>query len=165
MLAPYGSANPGTAAILSVSASEEDHVFFESSTRNDSEWRVQTNARWDVQRAQGIGAALMSLKRGGYPVVICSDELLHGTWRELVEQTQLMPDAPAVIVTSHLADDRIWAEAINLGAYDVLVKPFSAREVVPVVNTAWAGWLARQERNRRKQAEKWAVEQWNAAAG
>ena len=31
---------------------------------------------------------------------------------------------PLVIVASHLADDQLWAEALNLGAHDVLAKPF-----------------------------------------
>jgi CheY-like chemotaxis protein len=39
------------------------------------------------------------------------------------------PDPPMLIVTSRLADDYLWAEALNLGAYDVLAKPFDASEV------------------------------------
>ena len=44
-----------------------------------------------------------------------------------------------MIVTSRLADDRLWAEVLNLGGYDVLAKPFDASEVARVVGTAWAG--------------------------
>ena len=49
-------------------------------------------------------------------------------------------DSPEVIVTSRLADDRLWAEALNLGAYDVLTKPFDRHEVLRSVSFAWLNW-------------------------
>ena len=42
-----------------------------------------------------------------------------------------------MIVTSRLADERLWAEALNLGAYDVLAKPFDRTEAMRVVAAAW----------------------------
>ena len=44
---------------------------------------------------------------------------------------------PALIVTSRLADEHLWAEALNLGAWDVLAKPFDHREVIRGIRTAW----------------------------
>jgi hypothetical protein len=44
-----------------------------------------------------------------------------------------------MIVTSRLADERLWAEVLNLGGYHLLAKPFDASEVVRVVGTAWPG--------------------------
>jgi len=41
---------------------------------------------------------------------------------------------PLLIVTSRLADERLWAEVLNLGAHDVLAKPFNAEEVVRVLD-------------------------------
>jgi DNA-binding response OmpR family regulator len=35
-----------------------------------------------------------------------------------------------------LADDYLWSEALNLGAYDVLAKPFDVEEVVRTVDAA-----------------------------
>jgi hypothetical protein len=37
-----------------------------------------------------------------------------------VENILLLPDPPVLIVTSRLADEYLWAEALNPGAYDVL---------------------------------------------
>ena len=51
-----------------------------------------------------------------------------------------LPDPPVLIVTSRLADEYLWAEALNLGAYDVLVKPFDASEAVRVLDSAWRHW-------------------------
>ena len=56
-----------------------------------------------------------------------------------------LQDAPAVIVTSRLADNRLWAEALSLGAYDVLAKPFNPDEVLRTVSLAWRDWHHRHE--------------------
>jgi len=65
---------------------------------------------------------------------------MPGTWREmLAEAAQLLPP-PFLIVTCRLADERLWAEALNVGAYDVLAKPFDAAEVIRVVSLAWLHW-------------------------
>jgi DNA-binding response OmpR family regulator len=47
------------------------------------------------------------------------------------------------MVTSRLADERLWAEALNLGAYDVLAKPFDGREVIRILSLAWQHWQDR----------------------
>jgi FixJ family two-component response regulator len=51
-----------------------------------------------------------------------------------------LPNAPSLIVVSKLADDRLWAEALNLGAWDVLAKPFNHIEVIRSVKSAWQHW-------------------------
>ena len=45
-----------------------------------------------------------------------------------------------MIVTSRSADERLWVEALNLGAYDVLAKPFDRDEVLRSVSMAWLNW-------------------------
>lgn len=47
-----------------------------------------------------------------------------------------MPSPPLLIVISRLADEHLWAEALNLGAYDVLAKPLNHTEIVRVLNLA-----------------------------
>ena len=51
-----------------------------------------------------------------------------------------MPLPPKLIVTCRLADERLWAEVLNLGGFDVLAQPFYAREVVRSVNSACSHW-------------------------
>jgi len=51
---------------------------------------------------------------------------------------------PFVIVTSRLADERFWVEALNLGAYDVLATPLDTTEVTRVVSSAWLHWRGLQ---------------------
>ena len=58
--------------------------------------------------------------------------------------------SPFFIVTSRLADERLWVEALNVGAYDVLVKPFDVTELKRVLNSAWCEWRERHEGSTKR---------------
>jgi DNA-binding response OmpR family regulator len=47
-------------------------------------------------------------------------------------------------VTSRLADERLWAEVLSLGGYDVLMKPFDVSEVYRVIRLACERHQAQQ---------------------
>jgi|SwirhirootsSR2_FD_contig_91_414037_length_3438_multi_3_in_0_out_0_5 DNA-binding response OmpR family regulator len=73
--------------------------------------------------------AVAFLCRYRVPVIFCERDLPDGTWRDILSYTAELTNPPALIVTSRLADEYLWAEALNMGAYDVLAKPFHEREV------------------------------------
>ena len=89
--------------------------------------------QWVLSRAKDLRSALTQLRtvRGRFPLVLCECDLSPDTWKELLE------DAPLLIVASRFADERLWAEALNVGAYDVLAKPFEPEEVKRVLTSAW----------------------------
>jgi len=64
------------------------------------------------------------------PVVICDAGLRGGGWHALLEELADWPAPPALIVSSRLADEQLWAEVLNLGGYDVLRQPLDEREVM-----------------------------------
>jgi DNA-binding response OmpR family regulator len=55
--------------------------------------------------------------------------LSPGTWKDLYCALLALTAPPVFIVTSRLADERLWAEALNVGVYDVLAKPLETSEV------------------------------------
>lgn len=63
-------------------------------------------------------------------------------------ETMLLPEPPCFIVTSELADEYLWAEALNLGAYDVLIKPFDPIELIRSLSLAWQYSESRREITR-----------------
>ena len=95
-----------------------------------------------LEFCRDLEAALPDLRKGVVPVVLCDSDTQPLAWRDLLDQVHRLPDPPYVIVTSRLADDRFWSEALNLGAYDVLAKPFEESEVSRVVTIAWLRWAA-----------------------
>jgi DNA-binding response OmpR family regulator len=58
----------------------------------------------------------------------------------VLDETRLLAIPPVLIVTSRVADDYLWVEALNLGAYDVLAKPFDLTEVTRILSSAWLHW-------------------------
>jgi DNA-binding response OmpR family regulator len=73
-------------------------------------------------------------------VVICEDPLPDGSWRDVLQTVQAHGTPPALIVTSRLADNRLWAEVLNLGGHDVLAQPLRAQDVMWAVRSAHRQW-------------------------
>ena len=151
------TAASGHFTILSVSPNAEDFVSLER-IFHESDWNVCTNSEWTLIASPTLASASSVFRDVTIPIVFCECDLLPGTWREMLEHISFLPDPPLLIVTSRLADARLWAEALNLGAYDVLAKPFNATEVIRVVSLAWQHWLERHQlyanRTRQRKASK-----------
>ncbi len=77
----------------------------------------------------GARAAIEKLRP---ELVLCDTELEgNGSWRDL-----LTPGGPGLIVISARPDEALWAEVLNLGALDLLAKPFRRDEVERAVSLA-----------------------------
>ena len=120
-------------AVLSVSPNDEDCASLEHIFKSD----------WTVIASATVASALSVLREMPIPIVICDCDIWSGTWREMLDHIAFLPDPPLLIVTSRLADERLWAEALNLGAWDVLAKPFDKDEVKRIVSIAGRHWQDR----------------------
>jgi DNA-binding response OmpR family regulator len=125
----------GTGGILSVSPVEDDHSALECIFRSQRQ----------LARTRTLTSALDLLRQTEYAVVMCERDLWPGSWKDLLQGADRLSNPPLLIVTSRHADDRLWAEALNLGAWDVLAKPFDPGEVVRVVNLACQRWQREQQ--------------------
>ena len=118
--------------VLSVSQHECDQIALA---------HIFGHTAWELETARGLLEASQKLLRpqpgSGSPVIICDESLPDGTWKELLHLTQDLSRPHNLIVTSHCPDDRLWAEVLNFGAYDVLQRPFRAQEVFRTVGLAW----------------------------
>jgi DNA-binding response OmpR family regulator len=122
--------------ILAVGGTEADQkALSEILTRSAA--HLCPGSKWSLQTSPNLTSALSTLRQQPVPIVICESDLGAASWRELWAQVAQLPDPPFLIVTSRLADEYLWAEALNLGAYDVLAKPFHPAEVIRSVSQAW----------------------------
>jgi DNA-binding NtrC family response regulator len=112
--------------ILSVSPVDVDH---------SSLGALIADSSCVLMKAHDLGSALSLLKQHNIAVVLCERELRPGTYIDLLEHIIAKPNALSLIVASRLADERLWAEALNLGASDVLAKPFDRSEVLRSVKS------------------------------
>jgi DNA-binding NtrC family response regulator len=100
-------------------------------------------SRWKLQGALTAGDGLKAMRRNHYeiPVVICEHCLPDGDWKLLLAELDKAAVRPSLIVSSRLADERLWAEVLNLGAFDLLLSaPFVPEEVLRVTESAWSAW-------------------------
>ena len=101
---------------------------------------VVGQSTWRLFQACDLMSTLALLRQHEIAVVICEQNLLVGTWIDVLEQINSLPTAPSLIVASRVADERLWVEALNLGAWDVLAKPFDRNELIRSVRSAWQHW-------------------------
>ena len=104
---------------------------------------IFSHSRWRLYQANSCAEAISFFDVHPIPVVISEENLADGTWRDLLALCASLGNPPQLIVTSYFADNRLWAEALNLGAYDVLAIPFRAAEVFHSVSLAWRRWKDR----------------------
>jgi DNA-binding response OmpR family regulator len=143
---------PENGAILSVSPIEDDHLTLERIFKS-AQGLAGMELSWQLSRTATLSSALSKLRQIEYPVVICERDLPLGGWKDLLEYSNRVRNPPLVIVTSLHADEYLWAEALNLGAHDVLGKPFNSSEVIRIVSLACLRWY-RDRPSRPEQKRK-----------
>jgi len=132
-----------TVTVLAVSPFDEDHVFLT---------HLFSHSNWRIHQARSYGEALSVLQHHPIAVVLCDAETADSGWKPMLAELERLPHSPLLIVTSRLADDSLWAEVLNLGGYDVLMKPFDRVEVLRVISLAWLHWKRQRERVARRAA-------------
>lgn len=103
------------------------------------------SSQWEVREATTFEEAVRILDNLGIAVAICDTEIEDGNWRALLADLQSRTYSPKLIVSSRLADERLWAEVLNLGGYDVLVQPFDRSEVLRVARMAGMAWRQKRQ--------------------
>ena len=83
--------------------------------------------------------------------IILIDSDLPGGWKIFLQDVQARAHPPALIVLARVGDERLWAEVLNLGGYDVLAKPLDRAEVDYVISAACRQWVAVRSRQTRRQ--------------
>jgi DNA-binding NtrC family response regulator len=130
-------------SVLTVSPFEDDHVFLGN---------IFSHSKWHICGVRCWRDAVEHLTQHRTAVVICERDVPDTDWKQALTQLAELADSPLLIVTSRWADDYLWAEVLNLGGYDVLMKPFDQTEVVRVISLAWLNWKNNHDRARRNDA-------------
>lgn len=115
-------------------------VLFISPHRDDAEAlaRMLTPVSIAFEYVTTVKEAQAELRRGRFEAVLTEAYLPDGTWKDLLAVTYELGLSSSVIVTHLMADDRFWAEVLNLGCYDMLAQPFDTREVQRILTLACA---------------------------
>jgi len=144
----------GSVPVLSISPMDDDHFFLQT-ILNRVQSTLHRSRTFTVNSCATLASGLAALRQHQFEVVVCERDLSPGSWKDVLEQVTILPDPPSLIVTSRLADARLWAEVLNLGAFDVLAKPFDSTEAVRVVGAAWRAWGWPMRLPARREDSKW----------
>jgi hypothetical protein len=139
---PSASRPPGMIAVLSLSSSENDQAVLARAFRSSS-LTLYPNCRLTLQPILTLASTLALLGTHRIPIVLCDDDAYPEAWREILRACKLLPEPPCVIVTSRLADDRLWMDLLNEGVFDVLSRPFDPSDVMRIIHSAWIHWQNR----------------------
>ena len=146
----------GIVPVLSISPVEEDHFFLQDILKR-LQGTLDPSRTFQVKSCATLASGLAALRKRQFEVVVCERDLTPGSWKDVLEQVTILPGPSSLIVTSRLADERLWAEALNLGAFDVLIKPFDSIEMMRVVGAAWRAWGRPVRRPARKERHTYKV--------
>jgi len=89
-----------------------------------------------MEHVETFEQARAALQRSDYDVLLTQSSLPDANWLDVLRLAQDTSESMEVIVTDPHADSRFWAEALSLGAYDMLSQPFYAPEVRRIVSNA-----------------------------
>jgi DNA-binding NtrC family response regulator len=102
------------------------------------------HSKWKLRFEERLGDVRQVLNGEDVGVILSDCTLPDGhSWKDLLRAVEETPPARPLIVTDRLADERLWGEVLNLGAYDLLAQPFHSKEVFQVISLAWQSWRSR----------------------
>lgn len=128
---PASVTYPENIPILLVSPQTLDHVALR---------QVLHHSQWEISQVDGVRAADQYLASHAPSIILCERDLPDGSWKDVHLCAQNLSGCPVLLVMSRHADEGLWAEVLNLGGYDVLLKPFDKSEVARVIGMAWRHW-------------------------
>jgi DNA-binding NtrC family response regulator len=89
-----------------------------------------------VEHVATVHHAQAKLREGEYDIVLTEATLPDGNWLDVLHLVRACPQELEVIVTDPQADSRLWSEALNRGAYDLIAQPFYEPEVQRILANA-----------------------------
>ena len=91
---------------------------------------------WRLFEARARREAMRCLERNRIHVVLAETDLPRWTWKRALMDLRRLASPPQLVVASRNADDQLWSEVLNLGAYDLLAFPMRRDEVERVIVSA-----------------------------
>lgn len=118
------STAPEKSTVVVISDDREDHGTLDG---------ILGKSGWFIRHYANFGQARAALGENRRCVIVTERRLPDGNWRDVL---QFAGADCAVIVACKYADEQLWAEVLNVGGYDLLLKPFNGSEVSRVIAAA-----------------------------
>jgi DNA-binding NtrC family response regulator len=89
-----------------------------------------------LEHTATLQQARVKLRQSNYDLVLTEAALPDGSWLDVLHLVRECPQEVQVVITDPQADARLWSEALNRGAYDLIAQPFYEPEVRRILYNA-----------------------------
>ena len=93
-------------------------------------------AQIHIHRSTTLDDAEARLKSTKSHTLLADVSFNTGGWEEALRMAARLPLRTAVVLVSRLADERLWIDALERGAYDLILEPFHAEELRCILESA-----------------------------
>ena len=108
-----------------------------SPERRDRLTRFVTDGDVEIVHADGVAEAHSKLSGpAAFDLAFVDSELRDGSWRDLLRMVLARRTHCEVVVCARCGDERLWAEVIQCGAFDLIPEPMERQEVVRIMRSA-----------------------------
>jgi hypothetical protein len=149
---PHGKDKTANVTVMHVGPQDQDFSAL-ADILDQTDWKMCPGTQWTLAAPDELSSPAARLNNPGVPIVLCERESTEGSWKDVLDRVGTFAVPPLLIVASRTADEYLWAEALNLGAYDVLSKPYQPSEVVRVLSMAWLHWMNRRTPQKARLAQ------------
>ena len=105
--------------------------------RRDRMVRFLSESGIDVFAAEGVGEAQEKLAGPlKYDLAFVDSELPDGSWRDVLQFLVASNAGCEMVVCARCGDERLWAEVIQCGAFDLVPEPFERQEMLRIIRSA-----------------------------
>jgi DNA-binding NtrC family response regulator len=135
---PRTSSHPGLRDLLLISPLESDRLMLA---------KVVPAREWHILHVHTCEEALAVMASILVPVVVCDEKAAGGHWKRAVKTVISSPHPAPTVLASDSHDWHLWVDLIEHGGFDVIGRPFVARDVEEKLHGAFNHW--REGRVRR----------------
>jgi DNA-binding NtrC family response regulator len=127
-------------------AAQSVGVLLVSTGRSDAEMLrpilEESSARLTAVRS--YRDAVTALRRDAFAVVICEERLPDGSWKDILGHIAPLNEAPRLIVIAPEFRESLYGEVLNLGAWELLLRPLKADEARRVLEVGCEKFAGRK---------------------
>lgn len=115
--------------------------------------RILSDSGIEVSVAESVADAQRAMAGPQrFQLVFVDAELPDGSWRDVLQFVVASRANCEMVVCSRCGDERLWAEVIQCGAFDLLPEPVEKQEVLRIMNSALDSHYMQRFSSRREAA-------------
>ena len=141
---PRASSEPGplTAQLTS--------VLLISTVREDADLLRPVLEELDIRllAVRGYREAVSALARDTYAVILCEERLPDGSWKDVLGCIAYLTENPRLVVIASEPRESLYAEVLNLGGWELLVRPIRGEEARRLLDVACDKFAGRRRAAR-----------------